>query len=55
MVGVLILTLIGNGFNPLGWDTTYRPIVEGTLILAAVSLDYALRHGKRSPTSVVGR
>ncbi|HEX4811662.1 MAG TPA: ABC transporter permease, partial [Nonomuraea sp.] len=36
MVGVLILTLIGNGFNLLGWDTTYRPIVEGTLILAAV-------------------
>ncbi|GAA3692954.1 ribose ABC transporter permease RbsC [Nonomuraea antimicrobica] len=44
MVGVLILTLIGNGFNLLGWDSTYRPIVEGLLILAAVSIDYALRH-----------
>ncbi|MEV4891168.1 ABC transporter permease [Nonomuraea sp. NPDC055795] len=44
MIGVLILTLIGNGFNLLGWDTTYRPIVEGLLILAAVGTDYALRH-----------
>ncbi|MFI6299138.1 ABC transporter permease [Nonomuraea sp. NPDC050790] len=43
MVGVLILTLIGNGFNLLGWDTTYRPIVEGLLILAAVGADHALR------------
>jgi ribose transport system permease protein len=44
MAGVLILTLIGNGFNLLGWDTTYRPIVEGLLILGAVSLDQRLRH-----------
>ncbi|MEV0820937.1 ABC transporter permease [Nonomuraea rubra] len=44
MVGVLILTLIGNGFNLLGWNTTYRPIVEGLLILGAVSLDHRLRH-----------
>ncbi|MEO3873076.1 ABC transporter permease [Nonomuraea sp. B12E4] len=44
MVGVLILTLIGNGFNLLGWNSTYRPIVEGLLILTAVSTDYALRH-----------
>ncbi|WP_219825531.1 ABC transporter permease [Nonomuraea typhae] len=44
MAGVAILTLIGNGFNLLGWDTTYRPIVEGLLILAAVSTDHALRH-----------
>jgi ribose transport system permease protein len=43
MVGVLILTLIGNGFNLLGWNSTYRPIVEGLLILGAVSIDYALR------------
>ncbi|MFC4006485.1 substrate-binding domain-containing protein [Nonomuraea purpurea] len=44
MVGVLILTLIGNGFNLLGWNSTYRPIVEGLLILTAVSVDHALRH-----------
>nr|WP_211225532.1 ABC transporter permease [Amycolatopsis nigrescens] len=43
MVGVLILTLIGNGFNLLGWDTTYRQVVEGVLILAAVGLDQLLR------------
>ncbi|MFG1705930.1 ABC transporter permease [Nonomuraea sp. M3C6] len=44
MIGVLILTLIGNGFNLLGWNSTYRPVVEGLLILTAVSADYALRH-----------
>ncbi|WP_214324491.1 ABC transporter permease [Nonomuraea sediminis] len=43
MAGVAILTLIGNGFNLLGWDTTYEPIVEGLLILAAVTTDHALR------------
>ncbi|NRQ38757.1 ABC transporter permease [Nonomuraea sp. NN258] len=48
MVGVLILTLIGNGFNLLGWNSTYKPIVEGLLILAAVSLDYGLRN-RRDP------
>lgn len=44
MAGVLILTLIGNGFNLLGWDTTYKQVVEGLLILGAVSLDQILRH-----------
>ncbi|WP_242613995.1 ABC transporter permease [Actinomadura roseirufa] len=47
MVGVLVLTLIGNGFNLLGWDTTYRQVVEGALILGAVSLDRALRRRER--------
>ncbi|TQI93923.1 ABC transporter permease [Amycolatopsis cihanbeyliensis] len=43
MIGVLILTLIGNGFNLLGWDTTYKQVVEGLLILGAVSMDQVLR------------
>lgn len=43
MTGVAILTLIGNGFNLLGWDTTYKQVAEGLLILGAVGTDHALR------------
>ncbi|PBC69633.1 monosaccharide ABC transporter membrane protein (CUT2 family) [Streptomyces sp. TLI_235] len=43
LAGVAVLTLIGNGFNLLGWDTTYEQIVQGLLILVAVSTDHALR------------
>ena len=43
VVGALILTLIGNGFNLLGWDTTYQQVVTGVLILLAVGLDRWLR------------
>lgn len=39
VLGVLLLALIGNGFNLLGMDTTYQRIVQGSIILAAVSLD----------------
>lgn len=39
LVGVLILTVIANGFNLLHWDTTYQHVVTGTLILAAVAAD----------------
>lgn len=38
-VGVLILTIIANGFNLLGWDTTYQQVVTGALILVAVAAD----------------
>jgi ribose transport system permease protein len=38
-VGVMILTVIANGFNLLHWDTTYQQVVTGALILAAVSAD----------------
>lgn len=41
-VGVLILTVIGNGFNLLGWDTTYQQVVTGVLILVAVAADSLL-------------
>jgi ribose transport system permease protein len=44
MVGVLLLTLIANGFNLLGWDTTYQQVVQGCLILVAVTVDRYLRH-----------
>jgi ribose transport system permease protein len=47
IVGALILTLIGNGFNLLGWDTTYQQVVQGVLILVAVGLDRWLRRRSR--------
>ncbi|MBS1885877.1 MAG: ABC transporter permease [Actinobacteria bacterium] len=37
--GVLILTLIANGFNLLGIDPLYQQIVTGLIILLAVGLD----------------
>jgi ribose transport system permease protein len=43
VVGALLLTLIGNGFNLLGWDTTYQQVVQGCLILLAVAVDRYLR------------
>jgi ribose transport system permease protein len=46
VIGALLLTLIGNGFNLLGWDTTYQQVVQGCLILLAVAVDRYLR--KRS-------
>jgi ribose transport system permease protein len=39
VVGVAILALISNGFNLLGIDPLYQQIVNGTIILVAVSLD----------------
>jgi ribose transport system permease protein len=47
VVGALLLTLIGNGFNLLGWDTTYQQVVQGALILLAVTLDRWLRRRTR--------
>lgn len=41
-VGVLILTVIANGFNLMGWDTTYQQVVTGALILIAVAGDSLL-------------
>jgi ribose transport system permease protein len=47
LVGAFLLTLIGNGFNLLGWDTTYQQVVQGALILFAVALDRWLRRRSR--------
>jgi ribose transport system permease protein len=47
VVGALLLTLIGNGFNLLGWDTIYQQVVQGVLILFAVALDRWLRRRTR--------
>jgi ribose transport system permease protein len=43
VLGVLILAMIGNGFNLLGIDTIYQQIVQGLLIVIAVGLDQLLR------------
>ena len=43
VLGVLILAMIGNGFNLLGIDTIYQQIVQGLLIVVAVGLDQLLR------------
>ena len=45
--GVLILQLFSNGFNLLGWDTTYQQVLTGALILIAVSVDQVLRRRRR--------
>lgn len=45
--GVLILQLFSNGFNLLGWDTTYQQVLTGALILIAVSIDQLLRRRRR--------
>lgn len=47
VVGALLLTLIGNGFNLLGWNTTYQQVVQGCLILFAVAVDRWLRRRTR--------
>jgi ribose transport system permease protein len=47
VVGALLLTLIGNGFNLLGWNTIYQQVVQGCLILLAVTLDRYLRKRAR--------
>jgi ribose transport system permease protein len=47
VVGALLLTLIGNGFNLLGWDTIYQQVVQGCLILLAVAVDRWLRRRAR--------
>jgi ribose transport system permease protein len=47
VVGVLILAMIGNGFNLLDLDPLYQQIVEGSLILLAVAADAQSRRARR--------
>ena len=39
VLGVLLLALIGNGFNILNVDPLYQSIVEGGIIIVAVAVD----------------
>jgi ribose transport system permease protein len=43
VIGVLLLQLIANGFNLLGLPAVFQQVVQGLLILLAVSLDQFLR------------
>ncbi len=43
VLGVLLLAMIGNGFDLLGLSATYQQIVEGTLIIVAVLIDVFTR------------
>ncbi len=43
VLGVLTLAVIGNGFDLLGVDTTYKQLTQGVLILVAVAADQLLR------------
>lgn len=43
VLGVLLLALIGNGFNILGVDPLYQSIVQGGIILVAVAVDAVTR------------
>jgi ribose transport system permease protein len=47
VLGVLLLALIGNGFNLLGIDPTYQRIVQGSIILAAVGVDAWAKDNRR--------
>jgi ribose transport system permease protein len=42
-LGIMLLALIGNGFDLLNISTTYQQIVQGGLILIAVAADQLLR------------
>ena len=44
--GVLILALIANGFNLLGFKPLYQQIVTGMIILLAVGLDAWARRAR---------
>jgi ribose transport system permease protein len=39
LLGVLLIAMLGNGFNLLHVDTTYQDIIFGGIIIAAVALD----------------
>jgi ribose transport system permease protein len=47
LVGVLILALIGNGFNLLAVDPAYQQVLLGTIIVLAVSVDAWSRRTQR--------
>lgn len=49
VVGVMLLQTIGNAFNLLGMDPTYKQVVQGILVLLAVSIDhFGQRRGFRA-------
>ena len=47
VVGLYIIALMNNGFNLLNLSPLYQPIIQGTIILAAVGFDAWSRRGAR--------
>ena len=47
MIGALIMSILRNGTNQMGWETYTQEIIIGLVIVLAVSLD-RLRQGKRN-------
>lgn len=47
VLGVLLLAMIGNGFNLIGVDPTYQQMVQGGIILGAVAIDAWTRRRSR--------
>lgn len=45
MLGVLLLAMIGNGFNLLGVNPIYQQMLQGGIILTAVAVDAWARRG----------
>ena len=39
VLGVLLLAMIGNGFNLMNVNSTYQRIFQGAIILFAVGID----------------
>jgi len=47
IVGVLILTVISNGFNIMGLGSNYQKILKGVIIMIAVSIDLISKRRQR--------
>ena len=43
VVGVLLIGVVSNGFNLLGFDPNYQSIFSGLIIIVAVAVDSALQ------------
>jgi ribose transport system permease protein len=39
ILGILLLAMIGNGFNLLNVDPNYQEIIRGSIIIGAVAID----------------
>jgi ribose transport system permease protein len=52
IVGLFILALMNNGFNLLNLPVLYQPMIQGTLIVAAVGLDAWTERRKSGPATL---
>ena len=47
MIGALIMAVLRNGSQQMGWPTYFQEIIIGLVIIAAVFVDH-LRQGRRA-------